>query len=66
MALYYAQMDEVNLNLSCFQNCFWDLRTSITGKIKLFSDPYISVVCYDLLKAVGIIVLTMPISKQMS
>ena len=32
----------------------------------LFPNSHISVVCYDLLKAVGIPVLIIPISKQMS
>jgi hypothetical protein len=38
MALYYAQMDEINLNLSRSQNCSRDPRTGITGKIKLFLE----------------------------
>ncbi len=48
MALYYIQMDEINLNLSCSQNCFWDPRTGITGKIKLFSKPYLFLVSMEI------------------
>jgi hypothetical protein len=62
MALSHAQIDEVNVNVSCSQKCCWNPCTGITGKIKLFSGPYISVVRYDLLNAVGIIVLSKPIS----
>jgi hypothetical protein len=38
MALYDSQMYEINLNLSRSQNCSWDPRTGITGKIKSFPD----------------------------
>lgn len=40
--------------------------TIVQKQIKSFPDPYISVGRYDVLKAVGIIVLSNPISKQMS
>ena len=36
---FHARIHEINVNLSCSQNCSWDPRTGITGKIKLFPEP---------------------------